>query len=76
MVLLKILNDSVLTQRISSRTGTADRVQHEMSGSQEIAIRREIADKGFYVFTDQTGRSFKLERNENGANNGEPAAVW
>jgi len=41
-----------------------------MSGSQERAIRDEIATKGFYIFTDESGRSFKLVRNETDLNSG------
>ena len=46
-----------------------------MTGTQELAIRNEIAAKGFYIFTDQTGRSFKLVRNETDLNSGASTPV-
>jgi hypothetical protein len=66
----EILNDSVPVHRIPSRTGETLHSPDEMSGSQERAIRNEIATKGFDIFTDDTGRSFKLVRNETGLNSG------
>ena len=46
-----------------------------MSGSQERTIRNEIAAKGFYIFTDENGRSFKLVRNETDLNSGDSTPV-
>jgi hypothetical protein len=71
----EILNDSVPLHRIHSGTGEALRTPDEMSGSQERAIRDEIAAKGFYIFTDESGRSFKLVRNETDLNSGDSTPV-
>ena len=71
----EILNDSVPAHRIPSRTVGASRTPDEMTGPQELAIRNEIAAKGFYIFTDQTGRSFKLVRNETDLNSGDSTPV-
>lgn len=68
----EILNDSIPAHRIHVRTGATP---DEMSGSQELAIRNEIAAKGFYIFTDENGRSFKLVRNETDLNSGAPTPV-
>jgi hypothetical protein len=68
----EILNDSIPVHRIHARTlHTPD----EMSGPQEVAIRNEIAAKGFYIFTDENGRSFKLVRNESDLNSGASTPV-
>jgi hypothetical protein len=66
----EILNDSVPVPRIHSGTAGVLHPPDELSGSQELAIRNEIATKGFYIFTDESGRSFKLVRNETGLNSG------
>jgi hypothetical protein len=69
----EILNDSVPVHR--TRTVEALHTADEMSGSQERAIRNEIAAKGFYIFTDENGRSFKLVRNESDLNSGASTPV-
>ena len=68
----EILNDSIPVHRIHARTL---RTTDEMSGSQERTIRNEIAAKGFYIFTDENGRSFKLVRNETDLNSGDSTPV-
>ena len=69
----EILNESVPAYRPLDSPEIA-RLTEEMSGSKVNEIRDEIAAKGFYVFRDARGRSFKLMRAENG-NAGESATI-
>ena len=71
----EILNDSVPVHRTPSRTAGTLRTLGEMTGSQELAIRNEIAAKGFYIFTDESGRSFKLVRNGTDLDSGDSTPV-